>query len=266
MFKTDTPTIIEYKDIIVDFIRQYAMNSCHKKAVVGLSGGVDSALTYFLTCEALGEQNTIGIIMPYKTSNKSLTENAEKLIEMKGGIKKYYEISGPVDSFREIFGDVSDIRLGNIMARTRMITLYDTASRAEGLVIGTSNKTEILLGYFTVYGDGGCSMEPLGDLYKTEVWEMAGYVGIPDKIITEKPTADLWAGQTDEAELGILYRTADSILYLLVEKNFSRSEIIDEGYRKEDIDRVIDLMKKSRFKRHTPPVPGLRSQNSSKFL
>lgn len=266
MFKTDTPTIMEYKDQITDFICRYAINSGHKKGVLGLSGGVDSALTYFLTCEALGEQNTIGVLMPYKTSNKSLTENAEKLIEMKGGIKKHCEISGPVDSFREIFGDVPDIRLGNIMARTRMITLYDIASQVDGLVIGTGNKTEILLGYFTVYGDGGCSMEPLGDLYKTEVWKMAEYVGIPDKIITEKPTADLWAGQTDEGELGISYRTADSILYLIVEKNFRRSEVITEGYREEDIDRVIELMRKSRFKRHTPPVPCLRAQNSSKFL
>jgi NAD+ synthase len=266
MIKTDKETLELYRSKIVEFIKEYTYNSGHKTGVVGLSGGVDSSLTYSLTCEALGEKNTIGVVMPYKTSKKKFKENAEKLTQLKGGQIRYHEITGIVDSFREQFENITSIRLGNIMARTRMIVLYDTASQFKGLVMGTGNKTEILLGYFTVYGDGGCSLEPLGDLYKTQVWEMAKLIGVPDEIINEKPSADLWEGQTDEEELGITYKKSDSILYLLFEKCFTKEEAISEGYSPKDIDRVIELVKKTCFKRHPPPVPLLRTQNINKYL
>jgi len=266
MIKTDKATLEQYRAKIVDFIKEYTHNSGHKTGVVGLSGGVDSSLTYSLTCEAIGEKNTIGVIMPYKTSKKKFKMNAEKLVQLKGGRIRYHEITDIVDSFKKQFENITSIRLGNIMARTRMIILYDTASQFNGLVMGTGNKTEILLGYFTVYGDGGCSIEPLGELYKTQVWEMAKLVGVPDDIINEKPTADLWEGQTDEEELGILYKKADSILYLLFEKHFTREEALSEGYSSKEIGRVVDLAKKSCFKRHTPPSPLLRTQNINKYL
>jgi NAD+ synthase len=266
MIKTDKDTLVQYKDKIVEFIRQYTLESGQTSGVVGLSGGVDSSLTYSLTCEALGESNTIGVIMPYKTSKKRFEENAKALAELKGGMLKYYDITDVVDSFKKQFDNPTSIRLGNIMARVRMITLYDTAYQFNGLVMGTGNKTEILLGYFTVYGDGGCSIEPLGDLYKTQVWEMAKIVGVPYEIINETPTADLWTGQSDEKELGITYTRADAVLYLLFEKCFTREEAIAEGYTAKEIDRVIDLAKKSYFKRHTPPAPRLRTPSTSKYL
>jgi NAD+ synthase len=266
MIKTDKDTLMQYKNRIIEFIRQYTVESGHSAGIVGLSGGVDSSLTYSLTCEALGSDKTIGVIMPYKTSKKSFEENARALADLKGGRLKYYEITGAVDCFKRQFENLTSIRLGNIMARVRMITLYDTASQFDGLVMGTSNKTETLLGYFTVYGDGGCSIEPLGDLYKTQVWEMAKIVGVPDEIINETPTADLWVGQSDEKELGITYAKADAILYLLFEKSLTRDETIAEGYTEKEIDRVIDLAKRSRFKRHIPPAPRLRNQDISKYL
>ena len=266
IYKTDQATLKEYKDRIVSFIHEYSLNAGKTRGVIGLSGGVDSSLTYFLTCEALGEKNIIGVLMPYKTSAEQSMNNAQKLIEMKSGIKRYYDITRAVDSLREISDHMTNIRLGNIIARVRMITLYDISSETNALVIGTGNKTEILLGYFTIYGDGGCSIEPLGDLYKTEVWDIARLVGIPDEIITQKPSADLWDGQTDETELGITYKTADNILYLLIERNFTIKEIEAQGFNGGDINRIIILINRSRFKRNTPPAPCLRKQNRDEFL
>jgi NAD+ synthase len=266
LFPIDPSTIKVYKDQIVQFIRDYLLNSGHTIAVLGLSGGIDSALTYLLSCEALGEMNTIGVLMPYRDSAEKFTLNAQKLIDMKGGKKRHFNISESVDSFRKISNRMTDLRIGNIMARSRMIALFDIASEERGLVIGTGNKTEILLGYFTLFGDGGCSIEPLGDLYKTEVYEMARLVGVPDEIINQIPTADLWNGQTDEGELGISYKTADTILYFLIEKNFTEKEIEAHGIESDDIRRIVTRMKNSKFKRTTPPVPNLRKQNRDEFI
>jgi NAD+ synthase len=229
-------------------------------------GEVRGALTYFLLCEALGEMNTIGVLMPYRTTAEKFTLNAQKLIEIKGGKKRCFDISESVDSFKKISDKMTNLRIGNIMARSRMITLFDIASEERGLVIGTGNKTEILLGYFTLFGDGGCSIEPLGDLYKTEVYEMARLVGVPDEIIEQIPTADLWKGQTDEGELGISYKTADTILYLLIEKNFTEKEIEAYGFKSDEIRRIESRMKNSIFKRRTPLVPCLRKQNRDEFI
>ncbi len=266
MFQTNSKRLESLKNQIVSFIREYVQGSGHKKGIIGLSGGVDSSLVYLLTCEALGVKNCIAVMMPYKTTRSESVKNAEKLIKQKGGIKRYYNISDVVDQFITLFGDISRIRLGNIQARTRMITLYNVASETGGLVMGTGNKTELLLGYFTLYGDGGCSIEPLGDLYKTEVWELASWIGIPDEIVSKKPSAELWENQTDESELGITYQTADAILYLLIENNHSPDEIETKGYKRQDIDKIIELVRKSRFKRHSPPAPVLRQYNFQEFL
>jgi len=263
---TEPSVLKDVKESIVTYIREYTHSAGFKKGIIGLSGGVDSSLSYFLTCEALGVKNTIGVLMPYRSSNEDSIKHAEKIIQMKNGIKRYYNITDIVDSFRSLLGNTSEIMLGNIMSRTRMIILYNVASEIGGLVVGTGNKTEILLGYFSVYGDGGCSMEPLGDLYKTEVWKLAEYLGIPKEIISKKPSADLWKGQTDESELGISYQLADSILYLLIEKNFTLEEIADKGYKNKDVKKIIELVKRSRFKRHTPPSPKLRNYNYSKLI
>jgi len=243
---------------IVSFIRDYLNGSGHRTGVVGVSGGVDSSLVFFLTCEALGAEHTVGALLPHAGSSPIFTDRAQRIVAMKGGHLRYFDITETVNSFQKLSGTANRRRIGNIMARVRMTALFDIAAESEGLVMGTGNKTEILLGYFTLFGDGACAFEPIGDLYKSEVWEMARLVGIPEEIIAEPPTADLWEGQTDEGELGITYDTTDRILSLLVEKNLTPEKITDIGFKREDVERVIVLMKKSEFKRRMPPFPELK--------
>jgi len=243
---------------IVSFIQDYFNASGHRTGVVGVSGGVDSSLVFFLACEALGAGHTVGAVLPHAGSSPIFIDRAQKIIAMNGGHLRYFDITETVNSFQKLSGTEDSRRIGNIMARVRMTALFDISAESEGLVIGTGNKTEILLGYFTLCGDGACAFEPLGDLYKSEVWEMARLVGIPEEIIAQPPTADLWEGQTDEGELGITYDTADRILSLLVEKNLTPEKISDIGFPREDVSRVFTLMKKSEFKRRMPPYPELR--------
>ncbi|HUT65524.1 MAG TPA: NAD+ synthase [Spirochaetota bacterium] len=286
MFERDASRLMEKRVHIVSFIRDYIGGSGHDKGVVGLSGGIDSALSYFLTCEALGPANTVGVIMQSKLSSEESVKNAEKIVAINNGMKRYYDISPVVDGFRKLLGagslgagslgegslgegslgEGSRLRLGNIQARTRMIILYNVASEIGGLVIGTGNKSEILTGYFTQYGDGGCSIEPLGDLYKTEVWELAKMVGIPEEIIDKPPSAELWKDQTDESELGVPYKTLDEVLFLLIEKNHLPEEIEALGYNRKIVDRTVELVKRSRYKRHTPPYPQLQTYNMQELL
>lgn len=281
MFERDASRLMEKRVHIVSFIRDYIGGSGCDKGVVGLSGGIDSALSYFLTCEALGPANTIGVIMPSKLSSEESVKNAEKILAINSGMKRYYDISPVVDGFRKLLGADSHregslkegslgegarLRLGNIQARTRMIILYNVASEIGGLVVGTGNKTEILTGYFTQYGDGGVSFEPLGDLYKTEVWELAKLVGIPEEIIKRPPSAELWKDQTDEGELGMPYKTLDEVLFLLIEKNHLPGEIEALGYDRKIVDRTVELVKRSRYKRHTPPYPQLQKYNTQELL
>jgi NAD+ synthase len=259
------------KDRITTFLREYIGGTGYSRGVVGLSGGVDSALSYSLTCEALGAENAIGVIMPSSFSSRESLENAERIVKIYNGVKRIYDISPVVDSFSALLDaasvdEDSRIRLGNIQARTRMIILYNVASEVGGLVVGTGNKSELLAGYFTQYGDGGCSIEPLGDLYKTEVWELARLVGIPKEIIDRTPSAELWKNQTDESELGIQYQTLDEVLFLLIEKNHTPEEIEALGYGREKVDTIVELIEKSRFKRRTPPSPQLRRYNAQELL
>jgi NAD+ synthase len=276
MFARDRSTLLEMKDRITTFLREYIGGTGYSRGVVGLSGGVDSALSYSLTCEALGAENTIGVIMPSSFSSRESLENAERIVKIYSGVKRIYDISPVVDAFSTLLDaasvdessvdEDSRIRLGNIQARTRMIILYNVASEVGGLVVGTGNKSELLAGYFTQYGDGGCSIEPLGDLYKTEVWELARLVGIPKEIIDRTPSAELWKNQTDESELGIQYQTLDEVLFLLIEKNHTPEEIEALGYGREKVDTIVELIEKSRFKRRTPPSPQLRRYNAQELL
>ena len=271
MFERDASSLMEKRVHIVSFIRDYIGGSGHDKGVVGLSGGIDSALSYFFTCEALGPANTVGVIMQSKLSSEESVKNSEKIVAINNGMKRYYDISPVVDGFCKLLGEGalgegSRLRLGNIQARTRMIILYNVASEIGGLVIGTGNKSEILTGYFTQYGDGGCSIEPLGDLYKTEVWELAKMVGIPEEIIDRPPSAELWKDQTDESELGMPYKTLDEVLFLLIEKNHLPEEIEALGYNRKIVDRTVELVKRSRYKRHTPPYPQLQTYNTQELF
>lgn len=242
------------KKEILEFVESFVDNAGFKKVILGLSGGVDSSLVAYLAIEALGKDNLIGVLLPYeKSSQDSLVHG--KMVAEKLNIKSYIvDISPMVNAYFDNYEtNANKLRRGNFMARMRMSVIYDLSAKENALVIGTGNKTELYLGYVTQYGDSACAFEPLGELYKTEVWQLADMMGVPQEIIDKKPSADLWQNQTDEMELGISYKTADEILSMILEKKFTATEIKAKGYAKQDVNKVIKLMKKSQFKRQMPP-------------
>lgn len=254
----DEFSTLDIKDIrktIVDFIRETMSRKGFTKVVLGMSGGVDSTLGAYLATEALGPRNVFGIMMPYKSSNPESLEHAELAAEALGIETMVIEITPMVDAYLVRFPDADRVRRGNKMARERMSILYDQAKMRGALVMGTSNKTEYMLGYGTIHGDSASDFNPLGCIYKTEVWMLGELVGVPDPIIEKEPSADLWAGQTDEQELEIDYLTADRIIFHLIEKKEDPTSIIDLGIPSDKIKRVIDIISASEFKRHLPVVP-----------
>ena len=220
-----------------------------------MSGGIDSSTNAYLAQRALGAGNVWGINMPYKSSSPESAADA-KLAATELGINFLtVEITDTIDAYFKIYPDADPLRRGNKMARERMTILYDHSAMLNALVIGSGNKTEILLGYCTLHGDTACAISPLGDLYKTQVRNIARFLGMPERIIQKAPTADLWPGQTDEGELGFTYEEADKLLYLMVEKRFTFSELEDSGFSKEFIQKVADKVKKSGYKRCPPTIP-----------
>ncbi len=244
------------KQKIINFIKIYYKNAGFSKGIIGLSGGVDSSLVAFLAVEALGKENVVGVLMPYKTSSKDSFDDG-KLIAETLGIKYYVrEITRMVDAYFDSYDhDADRLRKGNMKARARMCTLYDLAAMEHALVLGTSNKTELNLGYVTQFGDGACALEPLGCLYKTEVWKLAKIMRVPENIINKTPTADLWEGQTDEGELGLSYPDADEILYALYEEMASIKELLSQGFKQEQVQHIISIVNRNRFKQSIPPNP-----------
>ncbi len=242
------------KDLLVRFTREETEKVGFSKLVVGLSGGVDSALSAVLASEALGNENLLCVILPYKSSSKDSVEDAELLANKFGLKTETIDISPSADALIASKSKIGNVRKGNILARTRMIILYDISARDGALVLGTSNKTELLLGYGTLFGDMAHAINPIGDLYKTQVWQLAEFAGVPDRIVKKKPSADLWAGQTDEGELGYAYEDMDKALYLLVNQKMKTEEVVSRGY---DAKMVNDLHKKimtSQFKRRPPII------------
>ncbi len=244
---------IEYK--LVEFLRKETRRIGIQKAVIGLSGGIDSAVSAFLTAKALGNENVLSVLMPYKTSSKESLTDAQLVVDALGIRSKTIEITSMVDVFIAKINDeqMSSVRKGNIMARVRMITLYDQSAFEKAIVVGTGNRTEILLGYTTLFGDSACAINPIGCLFKTQVFELAKHLGVPDRIIVKKPTADLWAGQTDEGEMGLTYAEVDKYLYLKFDENKSKEELMKLGYSIEYINKVDGMIEKNRFK-SLPPV------------
>ncbi len=240
--------------ILVEFIRDETRNAGFQKGIVGLSGGVDSAVCAFLAAEALGHENVTAVMMPYRTSSPESLSDAEEVVTALGIHSEVVDISPMVDPFLDRAGIRDKIRSGNVMARQRMIVLYDVSSREKGLVLGTSNKTEILLGYGTLFGDMASALNPLGDLYKTQVWQLAEHLGVPGHIIEKRPTADLWEGQTDEDELGFSYNRVDRLLYLLVDERRTDEELGASGFEKGMIDRVKKMVARNQFKRRPPVI------------
>ncbi len=250
------------RKIITGFIRSEIQRAGLQRAVMGLSGGLDSALTCFLAAEALGPQNVLAIRLPYKSSSQDSMDDAQAVIDKTGVQSTTIPISPMVDPLIGQFPDMDSIRKGNIMARMRMIVWYDQSAAFEGLVIGTGNKTEILLGYTTLYGDSGVALVPLGDLYKTQVRQLAAAVGVPEQILQKPPSADLWIGQTDEGELGFTYAEVDRLLYLLVDERCSMGECIQAGFDEKFIKIVVERIRRNHFKRVMPPVAKLSNRTT----
>ncbi|UCD57660.1 MAG: NAD+ synthase [Candidatus Hydrogenedentota bacterium] len=243
--------------ILTRFIKEEVTKIGFKHVVVGISGGVDSSTSAFLAARALGKENVWGIIMPYKTSNPDSLSHAREVVEKTGIRTETVEITPMVDAYFEKYPGADNKRRGNVMARQRMIVLYDKSAEHDALVLGTSNKTEFLLGYTTLWGDMACAVNPLGDLYKTQVRQLAKFLGVPDEIIGKPPSADLWVGQTDEAELGFTYREVDRLLYLMVDKRFAVSELVEAGYEEGFIKNVFEKIQRSQYKRRLPVVAKL---------
>jgi NAD+ synthase len=243
------------KTRILDFIRSYMRSSGFGQVVLGLSGGIDSAVCAALAVEALGKDNVLAVMMPYRSSHPDSLNDARELAVMLGVEHQVVDISPMADAyFDKHEPDAGNLRRGNWLARTRMCVLFDLSAKRRALVLGTSNRTELMVGYFTQFGDSACAFEPIGHLYKTEVWRLAGLLGIPERIIAKKPTADLWSGQTDEADLGLDYATLDDILYDLTELDIN-IQATENLAHAPDLYAKVDLMiASSAFKRRMPPV------------
>ena len=241
-------------DLLIHFLQEEIYKVGLSKAVLGLSGGVDSSVVGALLAKALGPENVTGLIMPYRLSNPESRQHAELLADTFGFPFEVRDISPMVDAFFADEPDADVVRKGNKMARERMCLLYDFSAKHRALVIGTSNKTELLLGYGTIFGDLASAINPIGDLYKTQIWDLARYLGVPEVIVNKPPSADLWVGQTDEKELGYTYHEIDQLLYYLVDLRYSNEMLLDLGYNQKTIDDISKRIQRNQFKRRPPVI------------
>jgi NAD+ synthase len=252
---TINPRFVE--KVLTAFLRQEFARFGFRNGILGLSGGVDSAVSAALAARALGPSHVIALIMPYGSSFSRDVRDARELAERLRVRTRTIEITPMVDAYFERFPTESRVQRGNKMARERMSVLYDFSAREKALIIGTSNKTELLIGYGTIHGDMACALNPLGDLYKTQVRQLGRHLGLPPRILRKRPTAGLWPGQTDEAEIGMTYAELDRILYHLVDLRETRREVAGRGFPRRKVERVADLIRGSEFKRKLPPIAKL---------
>jgi NAD+ synthase len=247
--------------LLVDFIRQEVRKFGFNRLVLGLSGGIDSALSATLATEALGPENVVGIMLPYRTSSPESEGHARLLIEQLGIQSDLIDITPMAEPLFEHYkGELSNLRRGNILARLRMVAVFDRSAAENALVLGTSNKTEYLLGYTTWYGDSAASIQPIGDLYKTQVRALSRAIGVPAPIIEKKPSADLWPGQTDESEMGLSYDTVDQVLYLLVDERLDPQYVVEMGFEAALVERVVRTVRNNQYKRMTPIIAKVGSR------
>jgi NAD+ synthase len=240
--------------ILEGFLKSEVERTGLHRVVLGLSGGIDSTLAAYLAVRALGPSGVVGVLMPHRTSSASSVHDAEAVVGALGIVAERFEISELVDVFAAKAGNIGPRRLGNVMARVRMLVLYDRSVEHDALVLGTSNKTELLLGYGTVHGDLASALNPLGDLYKTQVRELSRALKVPKSILEKPPSADLWPEQTDEADLGVTYDEVDRILALFVDARVSQATIVAKGFPRETVSRVRRLIMRSQFKRRMPLI------------
>ena len=248
----------EVHNELIEFLRENFKKAGFSKAVLGLSGGIDSALVAYLLRDALGKENVLAIMMPYKSSNPDSLNHAKLVIEDLKINSKTIEITDMIDAYFKNEKEATSLRMGNKMARERMSILFDYSSKENALVVGTSNKTEIYLGYSTQFGDSACALNPIGDLYKTNIWDLSRYLKIPNELIEKKPSADLWEGQTDEQEMGLTYKEADQVLYRMLEENKTVEEVLAEGFNKDLVDNIVRRMNRSEYKRRMPLIAKIK--------
>lgn len=272
--KADSPTDLIAKaraaldlnlPLTVEILHSFIRNEVHKfgftRAVLNLSGGIDSALSAYLAAGALGPENVLALLLPYRESNPDSQADAETVVEALGIPSKLMDITPLVDPYFAEFADMDVKRRGNVMARARMIVLYDQSVAFDSLPLGTSNKTELLLGYSTLHGDMASAVNPIGDLYKTQVRQLSRHLGIPETIIRKPPSADLWPGQSDEGELGFAYEDVDHLLYLLVDERYRPEELIASGFERQFVEDVTRVVQSMQYKRR-PPIIAKLSQRT----
>jgi NAD+ synthase len=243
--------------VIGEFIRGQLRQAGFDRAVLGLSGGIDSALVAYLTAEAIGADRLLCVLMPYRTSSPASRSDAEEVVRRLGTASEVVDITPMVDGFYGPQTDASDLRRGNFMARMRMSVLYDRSVTWGGLVVGTGNKTESLIGYTTIFGDSACAFNPIGDLYKSQVRQVAAAMDVPDSIIAKAPSADLWPDQTDELEGGFSYPLLDRLLFWRIDKRRSIDEVVALGFERDLVERIDRMVAGAEFKRQVPPIAKL---------
>lgn len=246
--------------VLIHFIEEQFHKKGFTDAVLGVSGGVDSALGVALLVEALGPRNVTGLSMPAGESNPQSQADAEAVAETFGIDLEVVSIRDVVQSFFVEEKKPNRVRVGNVAARVRMMRLFDWSHAHHALVVGTSNKTELLLGYGTWHGDLASSINPIGDLYKAQIRQLADFIGVPQRVIEKPPSADLWKGQTDEKELGVTYDTVDRLLYLMVDGNYSMAALKRSGFPESMIRKVYGMIVSSQFKRSLPVIPKLSAK------
>ena len=257
--------------VISGFIRGQLDQAGFERCVLALSGGIDSGLVAYLVAEAIGADNLFCVMLPYRTSAASSQGDAETIVADLGCPSELVEITPMVDAYfgdgtgagadpgagGEAVRDASAVRRGNFMARMRMAVIYDRSVTFGGLVVGTGNKTESLIGYTTIYGDNACAFNPIGDLYKSQVRQLAAAIGVPRAVLTKAPSADLWPDQTDEGEGSFSYPVLDRILYWRIDRRRSTDELVAMGFERALVERVERLVATSEFKRQVPPIAKL---------
>jgi len=243
--------------VLKTFLRDEIRKVGVEHAVIGLSGGIDSAVACYLVAKAIGAHNVYAVRMPYRTSSQDSLDHAQLVIDDLKINSETVDITAMAEALIDRTPGITDKRKGNVMARARMIVLFDRSAAHSALVVGTSNKTELLLGYGTLFGDMASALNPIGDLYKTQVRQLARALGVPRPIIDKPPSADLWLGQTDEAEMGLTYAEVDQLLYLLVDERYTIADAVDAGFDRAYVDRVWRLIRTMHFKRRNPLIAKL---------